>query len=72
MTCRKCGATCELKDRARFLRRHPAKCQANANARAAQQAFMKELAAGTRCVDSEEGNRVTPKSLVGKKRTGLV
>lgn len=42
-----CGAVCDdPKDRKRFLRRHPVKCSE-------RRAFAKELAAGTRSVDSE-------------------
>ena len=48
LTCGTCGARCtEEKDAKRFLRRHPALCSERA-------AFTKQLAAGTRCVDSEQ------------------
>ncbi len=42
-----CGATAFLSEEKRFRKRHPALCSA-------RKAFAKQLAAGTRCVDSEE------------------
>jgi len=48
LTCLKCGAVCsEKKDRKRFLRRHPVKCQAF-------EKFHRGLAAETKSVDYDE------------------
>ena len=52
MVCQNCKATCEPKDRARFMRRHPAKC----NQVQAKRDFSKKLAAGVRCVDAAESD----------------
>jgi hypothetical protein len=51
LQCSVCGALGELKERKRFLSRHPAKCAA---ARAERKEFAHQLAQGTRSVDDAD------------------
>jgi len=71
-TCPNCGASPDPKDRGRFWRRHPDKCQAHAQSEEERKNFTAQFAAGTRCVDDQEGGPVAPKSVLGPKRVSLV
>lgn len=59
-----CGATAPYRGEGlRFNRRHPAMCSE-------RRQVSRELAAGVRCVDDEEGGTVTPKRV--NARVGMV
>ena len=60
LVCRNCGATCEPNERNRFLKRHPAKCEAKKKEAIARGALAKSLAAGTRSVDEDWPEGITP------------
>lgn len=51
LVCINCGAEAALKDKARFLRRHPMPC---VRAKIERRLFVKQLAQGTRSVDDTE------------------
>ncbi len=53
-----CGAKCKVKTGGRrFLDRHPSKCGARAEKTAADLAYTKKLAQGTRYLDDLDRNR---------------